>query len=162
MTAEPEFNENDAVVGQTVATFTASDEEDGVLTAGDGDVTFTPGTNDDGYYAFDGENVVLTQDGIDAINAGTELPPVSLTATDSAGLTADDSDTPSYVAQNDGPTIDVTAEPEFNENDAVVGQTVATFTASDEEDGVLTAGAGQVTFTPAATVTAITPSTART
>ncbi|BBI63027.1 hypothetical protein HSBAA_43330 [Vreelandella sulfidaeris] len=74
MTAEPEFNENDAVVGQTVATFTASDEEDGVLTAGDGDVTFTPGTNDDGYYAFDGENVVLTQDGIDAINAGTELP----------------------------------------------------------------------------------------
>ncbi|BBI63026.1 hypothetical protein HSBAA_43320 [Vreelandella sulfidaeris] len=56
----------------------------------------------------------------------------------------------------------MTAEPEFNENDAVVGQTVATSTASDEEDGVLTAGAGQVTFTPAATVTAITPSTART
>ncbi|MGQ7263803.1 hypothetical protein, partial [Vreelandella sp. V005] len=75
------FNENDAVVGQTVATFTASDEEDGVLTAGAGQVTFTPGTNGDGYYAFDGENVTLTQAGVDAINAGTTLPPVSLTAT---------------------------------------------------------------------------------
>ncbi|MGQ7263229.1 type I secretion C-terminal target domain-containing protein [Vreelandella sp. V005] len=85
------------MVGQTVATFTASDEEDGMLTAGAGQVTFTPGSNGDGYYAFDGENVTLTQAGVDAINAGTTLPPVSLTATDSGGLTATDSDTPSYV-----------------------------------------------------------------
>ncbi|BBI63029.1 hypothetical protein HSBAA_43350 [Vreelandella sulfidaeris] len=56
----------------------------------------------------------------------------------------------------------MTAEPDFNENDAVVGQTVATFTASDEEDGVLTVANGGVDFTPAATVTATTPSTART
>ncbi|WP_166637592.1 beta strand repeat-containing protein, partial [Halomonas ventosae] len=148
VTAAPAFNENDAVAGQTMATFTASDEEDGALTAGGGQVTFTPGTNNDGYYAFDGENVVLTQAGVDAINAGTELPAVSLTATDSANATTQDSDTPSYVAQNDGPTIDVTAAPAFNENDAVAGQSVATFSASDEEDGALTASAGQVTFSP--------------
>ncbi|WP_166637596.1 hypothetical protein, partial [Halomonas ventosae] len=148
VTAEPAFNENDAVAGQTMATFTASDEEDGALTAGGGQVTFSPGSNDAGYYAFDGENVVLTQAGVDAINAGTELPAVSLTATDSANATTQDSDTPSYVAQNDGPTIDVTAAPAFNENDAVAGQSVATFSASDEEDGALTASAGQVTFSP--------------
>ncbi|BBI63024.1 hypothetical protein HSBAA_43300 [Vreelandella sulfidaeris] len=91
--------------------------------------------------------MTLTQAGVDAINAGTELPAVNLTAEDSAGLTADDSDTPSYVAQNDGPTIDVTAVDTFNENDAIVGQTVATFTASDEEDGVLTVANGRVDFT---------------
>ncbi|ELY20752.1 hypothetical protein HALTITAN_2426, partial [Vreelandella titanicae BH1] len=76
-------------------------EEDGTLTAGAGQVTFTPGSNDAGYYAFDGENVVLTQDGVDAINAGTTLPAVSLTATDSDNATAEDSDTPSYVANPD-------------------------------------------------------------
>ncbi|TDN98451.1 retention module-containing protein, partial [Halomonas ventosae] len=148
VTAAPAFNENDAVAGQSVATFSASDEEDGALTASAGQVTFSPGSNDAGYYAFDGENVVLTQAGVDAINAGTELPAVSLTATDSANATTQDSDTPSYVAQNDGPTIDVTAAPAFNENDAVAGQSVATFSASDEEDGALTASAGQVTFSP--------------
>ncbi|BBI63022.1 hypothetical protein HSBAA_43280 [Vreelandella sulfidaeris] len=68
------FNENDAVVGQTVATFTASDEEDGVLTVANGGVDFTAGSNGDGYYAFDGESVALTQAGVDAINAGTTLP----------------------------------------------------------------------------------------
>ena len=148
VTAAGAFNENDAQVGTVVATFTASDEEDGTLTVGNGGVDFTPGTNSDGYYAFNGENVTLTQAGVDAINAGATLPPVSLTATDSGDLTATDSDTPTYTAQNDGPTIDVTAEPVFNENEAEVGTVVATFTASDEEDGVLTVANGGVDFTP--------------
>ncbi|NRP36541.1 Poly(beta-D-mannuronate) C5 epimerase 5 [Marinobacterium sp. xm-d-579] len=147
VTAAATFNENDAVVGQTVATFSASDEEDGTLTVAAGDVTFTGTTNSAGYYAFDGENVVLTQAGVNAINAGTTLPAVDLTATDSGSKTANANATPTYTAQNDGPTITVTAEATFNENDAVVGQTVATFSASDEEDGTLTVAAGDVTFT---------------
>ena len=97
------FNENDAAAGDVVATFSASDEEDGLLTVAGGQVTFTAGSNDAGYYTFDGENVVLTQDGVDAINAGAILPAVNLTATDSGSLTASDSDTPSYTAQNDAP-----------------------------------------------------------
>ncbi|MFS1494222.1 Ig-like domain-containing protein [Vibrio lentus] len=136
--AEAAFNENDAAVDTVVATFTASDEEDGTPS-----VAFTPGTNTDGYYAISGTDVVLTQAGVDAVNAGETLPAVSLTATDSDNATAVDSDTPTYNAQNDGPTIDVVAEAAFNENDAAVDTVVATFTASDEEDGT-----PSVAFTP--------------
>ncbi|MFS1477873.1 hypothetical protein BCU45_025675 [Vibrio lentus] len=50
------------------------------------------------------------------MNAGETLRAVSLTATDSDNATAVDSDTPTYNAQNDGPTIDVVAEAAFNEN----------------------------------------------
>ncbi|MFD1880010.1 hypothetical protein ACFSF3_25970 [Vibrio chagasii] len=45
--------------------------------------------------------------------------------------------------KNDGQTIDVVAEAAFNENDAAVDTVVATFTASDEEDGTPKCG-----FTP--------------
>ncbi|MEZ8476173.1 beta strand repeat-containing protein, partial [Vibrio cyclitrophicus] len=89
--AEAAFNENDAAVDTVVATFTASDEEDGTPS-----VAFTPGTNTDGYYAISGTDVVLTQAGVDAVNAGETLPAVSLTATDSDNATAVDSDTPTY------------------------------------------------------------------
>ncbi|SBS27744.1 Poly(beta-D-mannuronate) C5 epimerase 2 [Marinomonas aquimarina] len=130
VTAAAEFNENDAAVDTVVASFTASDEEDGTPS-----VDFTDGTNTEGYYAIDGTDVVLTQAGVEAINAGETLPAVSLTATDSANVTDTDSDTPSYTAQNDGPVIEVTAAAEFNENDAAVDTVVASFTASDEEDG---------------------------
>ena len=87
------------------------------------EATITAGSNADGYYAISGSNVVLTQAGVDFINGGGTLPAVNLTATDSGtpALTASDSDTPSYVAQNDGPTITVTAAASFNENDATVG-----------------------------------------
>ncbi|MFS1477876.1 hypothetical protein BCU45_025690 [Vibrio lentus] len=128
--AEAAFNENDAAVDTVVATFLASDEEDGTPS-----VAFTPGTNTDGYYLISGTDVVLTQAGVDAVNAGETLPTVTLTATDSDNATAVDSDTPTYNAQNDGPTIDVVAKAAFNENDAAVDTVVATFTASDEEDG---------------------------
>ena len=138
VTAAPALLENSAVVGDVVATFTASDEEDGTPA-----VDFTPGSNADGYYALDGNNVVLTSDGAAFVQAGGTLPAVDLTATDSGSLTANDSDTPSVTAQNDAPVITVTAAPALLENSAAVGDVVATFTASDEEDGT-----PAVDFTP--------------
>ncbi|MFS1477874.1 hypothetical protein BCU45_025680 [Vibrio lentus] len=73
---------------------------------------------------------------------------MSLTATDSDNATAVDSDTPTYNAQNDGPTIDVVAEAAFNENDAASSDTVvATFTASDEEDGAPSVAFSKITNT---------------
>ncbi|WP_160081040.1 retention module-containing protein, partial [Pseudomonas sp. 8AS] len=54
VTAAPALQENSAAEGNTVATFTATDEEDGVPA-----VDFTPGSNDAGYYAINGNNVVL-------------------------------------------------------------------------------------------------------
>ncbi|MGJ7093461.1 Ig-like domain-containing protein [Vibrio hannami] len=139
VTAEPVFDENDAAAGDVVATFTASDEEDGTLTVAGGDVDFTPGTNTEGYYEFSGENVVLTQAGVDAINAGTTLPAVDLTATDSLNETAKDDATPAYNEQNDGPTIEVTAN-NFTEDAAnvVEGAVAATYMTSDEENDDVT------------------------
>ena len=132
------LNENSAAAGDTVASFTASDEEDGTPA-----VDFTPGTNANGYYQINGTNVELTVVGAAFVQAGGTLPAVDLTATDSSGLTATDSETPSVTAQNDGPVIDITLAAALNENTAAAGDTVASFTASDEEDGT-----PSVDFTP--------------
>ena len=107
------LNENSAAAGDTVASFTASDEEDGTPA-----VDFTPGTNANGYYQINGTNVELTVVGAAFVQAGGTLPAVDLTATDSSGLTATDSETPSVTAQNDGPIIDVVLAAALNENTA--------------------------------------------
>ncbi|MDD3451227.1 VCBS domain-containing protein, partial [Sulfurimonas sp.] len=98
VTAAGAFNENSATTSTVVATFSASDEE------GTPTVTFTTGTNTEGYYTISGTNVLLTTAGVTAVNAGATLPAVSLTATDSSGASATDSDTPTYTPQNDTPT----------------------------------------------------------
>ncbi|WP_235584740.1 Ig-like domain-containing protein [Thiomicrospira sp. WB1] len=109
VSAVPAFNVDDAEVGQIIATFTASDKEDGTLTVAAGQVTFTSGTNNDGYYEFDGETVVLTQAGVDAVEAGEILTEVNLTAVDSQGLADTDNDTPTYNVQND----ETSSDPEY-------------------------------------------------
>ena len=124
--------------GDTVASFTASDEEDGTPA-----VDFTPGTNTNNYYVINGTNVELTPAGAAFVQGGNTLPAVDLTATDSSGLTATDSEIPSVNAQNDGPVIDITLAAALNENTAAAGDTMASFTASDEEDGT-----PSVDFTP--------------
>ncbi|MEZ8337877.1 Ig-like domain-containing protein, partial [Vibrio cyclitrophicus] len=131
-----------ASVGDVAGTYVTSDEEGDEVT-----VTFTPGSNVNDHYTLDTTTgqVKLTQDGVDAINAGEDLDTIDLTVTQTndSSLTGTDSDTPVVTDVNDGPTIDVVAEPEFNENDAAVDTVVATFTASDEEDGT-----PSVAFTP--------------
>lgn len=156
--AAPKFDENSATTSTVVATFTAADEE-GTLT-----VNFTAGTNDAGYYAISGNTVVLTTAGVAAVNAGTTLPAVSLTATDSGtpALTATDSDTPTYTAQNDAPvanndiftTIEDIATTftaaQLLGNDTDVDSTnliIASVTNGSHGSVVLNAD-GTVTFTP--------------
>ena len=57
---------------------TASDEEDGTPV-----VSFTAGSNADGYYAISGNTVTLTAAGAAFVNGGGTFPAISLTATDS-------------------------------------------------------------------------------
>ncbi|WP_351089709.1 hypothetical protein, partial [Shewanella sp. S1-49-MNA-CIBAN-0167] len=131
-----DFTENSAVDGDVAATYTTFDEDGDALT-----VDFTPGTNDDGYYALVNGEVVLTQAGAELVNNGGTLPPVDLTVSDGS-LTGQDSDTPAITATNDAPTIDVVAN-DFTENSAVDGDVAATYTTFDEDGDVLT-----VDFTP--------------
>ncbi|WP_211564863.1 Calx-beta domain-containing protein, partial [Marinomonas gallaica] len=110
-----------------MATYTASDAEDGALTIQGGDISFTAGSNDDGYYTFDGENIVLTQVGVDAIEAGVDLPAVILTATDSSGLTSTDGETPFVIR----PIIVDSVDPALNQSgDVIVEGEQAVFTVT--------------------------------
>lgn len=68
-----------------VATFTATDAEDGDLSAYADEVIFTPGSNSLGYYELYYGDVLLTKTGADAVTAGEALPAVELTAIDSDG-----------------------------------------------------------------------------
>ncbi|MGP1902880.1 beta strand repeat-containing protein, partial [Shewanella frigidimarina] len=131
-----DFTENSAVDGDVAATYTTFDEDGDALT-----VDFTPGSNDDGYYALVNGEVVLTQAGADLVNNGGTLPPVDLTVSDGS-LTGQDSDTPGIAPTNDAPTIDVVAN-DFTENSAVDGDVAATYTTFDEDGDALT-----VDFTP--------------
>ncbi|MGS2724450.1 retention module-containing protein, partial [Porticoccus sp. GXU_MW_L64] len=92
--------EDSALDGSVVGTFTATDPD------GTPSVDFAPGSNDDGYFAIDGNNIVLTQTGADFVNNGNLLPQVSLIATDDTDPTLTDtaSGTPSVLLNND-PTI---------------------------------------------------------
>ncbi|WLH90730.1 retention module-containing protein [Pseudomonas sp. FP453] len=135
------LEENSAVEGTVAGTFVAKDEE----TPRDGlTISFTPGSNDAGYYAIVGNNVVLTKEGADFVNAGNQLPKIDLTVTDPEGLNSKGSDQPVVNLHNDVPVITVVANT-LEENSAVEGTVAGTFVAKDEEtprDGLT------ISFTP--------------
>ncbi|WP_236422220.1 hypothetical protein, partial [Pseudomonas syringae] len=123
------LEENSATVGTVAGTFTATDEE----TPREGlTISFTGNSNTDGYYALDGNNVVLTQKGADYVNAGNQLPKIDLTVTDPQGANSSNSGQPTVNLHNDVPVIEV-APATIEENSAAVGTVAGTFTATDEE-----------------------------
>ncbi|AGG33229.1 Hemolysin-type calcium-binding region [beta proteobacterium CB] len=67
-------------------------------------MAFTSGTNSDAYYALSGINVVLTTAGVNALNAGTTLPTISLTVSDS-NATAIGTATANITLTNDAPVL---------------------------------------------------------
>ncbi|KAF6694681.1 type I secretion C-terminal target domain-containing protein, partial [Pseudomonas sp. EKM23D] len=126
------LTENDAKEGTVAGRFTATDEETAVA---DLKVTFTAGTNNDGYYALSGTDVVLTQKGADWVNSGHQLPKIDLTVTDADNASSTANAQPSVTLVNDAPVITVTGTT-IVENTAKVGTVAGTFTASDEETPV--------------------------
>jgi hypothetical protein len=133
VTAGAAIDENSAAAGDVVASFVAADEEDGTPT-----VAITGGTDPSGYYTINGTNVELTAAGAAFVQGGGTLPTLSLTATDTGALTAVDTAVITVNAQNDAPTITVTAGAAIDENSAAAGDVVASFVAADEEDGTPT------------------------
>ena len=123
------LEENSVTTGTVAGTFVAKDEE----TPRDGlTISFTPGTNTQGYYAISGNNVVLTKEGADFVNAGNQLPKIDLTVTDPEGLNSKGSDQPVVNLHNDVPVITVTANT-LEENSVTTGTVAGTFVATDEE-----------------------------
>ena len=89
-----------ALVGDTAATYVISDAEGDSAT-----VSFTAGSNLNGHYALAGGQVVLTQAGVNQINAGNALDIIELTVTqdNDPSLFGTGSDTPVVTSVNDTP-----------------------------------------------------------
>ena len=83
--------------------------------------------------------MLLTQAGVDVINAGGTLDAIDLKVTQNNDATkvGTDSATPVVTAVDDAPTIVVTAN-DFTENSAVAGQVAATYVTADEDLDTLT------------------------
>ncbi|MBS4152017.1 Ig-like domain-containing protein, partial [Pseudomonas balearica] len=132
VTASP-VTEESVTVGQTIATFTASDADNDSL-------TFSLLNNANGYFVIDGNTVKLTQAGVEAINDDTlNLQNLTISVEASDGTrTGSDSDVSTITRVNDNaPQVTVTASP-VTEESVTVGQTIATFTASDADNDSLT------------------------
>ncbi|WP_394140138.1 Ig-like domain-containing protein, partial [Vibrio chagasii] len=117
-----------AAVGDVAGTYVTSDEEGDAVT-----VTFTPGTNSNNHYELVGGQVVLTQAGVDAINAGEDLDTIALTVTqnDDSSLTGTGSDTPVVTDVNDAPVAESFIETTTNTSTTV---DFAPHTSDEEDD----------------------------
>ncbi|WP_032890077.1 S-layer family protein, partial [Pseudomonas sp. RIT357] len=120
--------ENTAKVGTVAGTFSASDEETPVAQL---KITFTTGTNSDGYYSLSGTNVVLTQKGADFVNSGHQLPKIDLTVTDADGANSHSTGQPTVTLVDDTPI----ASNGYiqGDEDTPIELTWATFGVSDED-----------------------------
>ncbi|WP_394208847.1 hypothetical protein [Enterovibrio calviensis] len=119
--------------GMVLATYTANDADGNTL-------TFTLTDNDDGYLSIQDGNVTLTAEGVAAINndaLSIEAIAVNITVSDGDFQTSA-SDLVVVTRVNDSsPEISVIAS-DVTEDSVSVGQTIATFTASDADGGDLT------------------------
>ena len=144
--------EDSTVAGNTVATFTLSDEDE------DEAVDFTAGSNDNGYYAISGTNIVLTEAGETFLDAGNALPQISLstsgTSTDKTATA-----TPETSLVDDGLTVEVnnvmgTITEGSASTETAVGtassdnpdSSTLTYTISDETNYVIDEDTGAITL----------------
>jgi len=132
VTASP-VTEESVTVGQTIATFTASDADNDSL-------TFSLLNNDNGYFVIDGNAVKLTQAGVAAINDDAlNLQDLTISVEASDGTrTGSDSDVSTITRVNDNaPQVTVTAS-DVTEQNVSTDTVIATFTASDADNDSLT------------------------
>ncbi|USD56262.1 Ig-like domain-containing protein [Vibrio sp. SCSIO 43155] len=92
--------------------------------------------NDDGYFVLDGDQVKLTDKGVEAVNNDQlDLNSLSVTASVSDGVNpkATDTDSLDVVRVNDAPTIDVTAVDSVTEDAVSTDTVVATLVVADTD-----------------------------
>ncbi|WP_274876866.1 Ig-like domain-containing protein [Vibrio harveyi] len=92
--------------------------------------------NDDGYFVLDGDQVKLTDKGVEAVNNDQlDLNSLSVTASVSDGVNpkATDTDSLDAVRVNDAPTIDVTAVDSVTEDAVSTDTVVATLVVADTD-----------------------------
>jgi hypothetical protein len=115
-----------------ITTASATDE--------DGDTLTFSLNNTDGYYQINPTTgvVTLTQAGADVVNAGGDLPAVSVTVSDGSLSDTESVTVPSTSDVNDAPVLSLTTPSALTEGEAVAGQTITTASATDEDGDTLT------------------------
>ena len=116
--------EESTPVGFIVSTYTLT-----VYSGDDVTVGFANGSNDNGYYEIDGNDVKLTSAGFDALNLGTIMPNVGLRTSD--GVTKYNQVTTVLV---DDTTYLVVNNGTVTQGVTVAGDIVCSFEASDEDN----------------------------
>ena len=126
------------MAGETLAAVYVVDDEEG----DDLSLSFTPGSNANNHYllAPSSDQVLLSQNGIDSLNAGIGLDVIDLTVSETgqSQLSSNASATPQVTFVNDAPKITMTTSV-FTEGDEqiVEGSVAATYSVYDEENDEL-------------------------
>ncbi|WP_447401313.1 Ig-like domain-containing protein [Vibrio harveyi] len=131
VTAVDSVTEDAVSTDTVVATVTVADTD----TPAD-ELTVQLENNDDGYFVLDGDQVKLTDKGVEAVNNDQlDLNSLSVTASVSDGVNpkATDTDSLDVVRVNDAPTIDVTAVDSVTEDAVSTDTVVATVTVADTD-----------------------------
>ena len=116
--------EESTPIGFVVSTYTIT-----VYSGNDVTVGFANGSNDNGYYEIDGNDIKLTSAGFDALNLGTIMPNVGLRTSD--GVTKYNQVTTVLV---DDTTYLVVNNGTIAQGVTVAGDIVCSFEASDEDN----------------------------
>ena len=149
-----ELIEDATEVGAIVASFVVNDPDNTVM------VDFADGTNDDGFYRIEGNSIVLTDAGKEALDLGQSLPEISL-ITSGSDTPATASVIPTTTLINDAPiavndiataieddgviTIDVLGNDTDEEGDLLT----ITAVSVPSSQGTVVIADGKLLFTPA-------------
>ncbi|WP_172580604.1 tandem-95 repeat protein [Vibrio harveyi] len=131
VTAVDSVTEDAVSTDTVVATLVVADTD----TPAD-DLTVQLENNTDGYFVLDGDQVKLTDKGVEAVNNDQlDLTTLSVTASVSDGVNpkATDTDSLDVVRVNDAPTIDVTAVDSVTEDAVSTDTVVATLVVADTD-----------------------------
>ncbi len=121
--------ENDVSKGDVVATFLVSD-----IDGPEVKVSFING-NENNYYEISDGKILLTQEGVDLVNTGADLPTFTLSASDGIQTTAAKLEINPANTQdvNDEVILESNEVNTFTQNSATVGDLVVKYTTFDED-----------------------------
>ena len=131
LSVPPQLTEGTATAGQIMSTAS--------INKSDGTRSFSLINNTGAVYAISAAGVVsLTVAGAALVNAGNDLPVITVTANYKNSLLSKTVTVPLTIDVNDAPVLSLSTPPTLTEGTATAGQTISTASATDEDGNPLT------------------------
>ena len=131
LSVPPQLTEGTATAGQIMSTAS--------INKSDGTRSFSLINNTGAVYAISAAGVVsLTVAGAALVNAGNDLPVITVTANYKNSLLSKTVTVPLTIDVNDAPVLSLSTPPTLTEGTATAGQTISTASATDEDGSPLT------------------------